>query len=148
MSIEVPLERIKIQTVREKPSEMWGFVWVDRLPFCFRAWRSFRHKNAGWGFVHAPYEPLSFKPPILTPGITEDDMTYMLSKLRVKDNEIELARQDGKIPELFRAALEKKGRAYRRFKKLYTANAELWGTYGTAVSSACDERETRLHIPS
>lgn len=148
MSIEVPLERIRIQTVREKPSEMWGFVWVNHLPFCFRAWPSSLHKNTEWGFVHAPYQPLSFTAPIFTEGIAEDDMTYMLSMLRVTDERIELAREDGKIPELFRATLRRRKRAYRKFRELYTENAELRGEYGTAVRNACDQRETKLHIPS
>lgn len=146
MSIEVPLERIRIQIVREKPSEMWGFIWVNHLPFCFRAW-PLLHKNIRWGFVHAPYEPLSFTAPMTT-GITEDDMTYMLRGLRVKDEEIELGRQDGKIPELFRATLGKRKRAYRKFQERYTEDAELRKVYGTTVRNACDQRETKLHIPS
>lgn len=148
MSPEVPVDRIRVQRVREKPTEMWGFVWVNQLPFCFRAWYSPYHKNTGWGFVHAPYEPLSFTPPIFTTDITKDDMAYLLRKLRVRRKRIKRARQDGNIPELFRATLESRQTAYQEFTELYTKDAELRKVYGTAIRKACDQREIQLHTSS
>lgn len=153
----IPRERIRVQIGQDnKAQEMWGFVWLDRLPFCFRAWHSLVNRRlpflenglsgvqTNWGFVHAPYHPLDFTAPVFTVGITEDDMVYMLKGLKVKHGNIELARQDGKISELFIVVSGRRKRVYQQFQTLYTQDVGLRMAYSTAVSITCDEVASRL----
>lgn len=158
----IPLERIKVLTLekellngtkKEVLHEMWGFVWINRLPFCFRAWPSIVHTRLDlldtvtrWGFPHVPENPLYFRIPILIQPITDDDRVYMLAGLKkVKGSKISRVSSSGRIPELFKAELEKRSRAYREFFEFYDENKEMRRVYGNAVSSVCDEKEAQLH---
>lgn len=149
----IPRERIRAQVVQGRSGEMWGFIWLDDLPFCFRAWPSLIHKkldflrngsldvNTSWGFVHAPYNPLSFKEPPFTTSINKDDMLYMLSGLRVRENNINLAIQNQAIPQLFEETLKRRQGAYQKFYELYETDEGFRMAYCTAVSIVCDEYE-------
>lgn len=139
-------ERVRVQIIQGKPIEMWGFVWLNRLPFCFRAWPSVKRLDfledglkvqTAWGFVHRPYEPLAFVPPILTEGVTKDDMVYILEGLGVSNRNI-------KIGE----ALSKRKKAYKEFYELYSQDLTMRKAYSAAVSIVCDEKEAELHLPS
>lgn len=163
----VPLERIRVPmiekkllngTVVEVPREMWGFVWMHNLPFCFRVWPS--TMGTRWGFRHVPENPLYFVTPIATEPITEEDKKYMLEGLQTPSISGDIAKLFGlisrirgvnplaKIDEQFKIELEKRKIEYQRFFEIYWESQEMRSTYGNAVSLACNEKEARLHFPS
>ncbi|MEK7616633.1 MAG: hypothetical protein AAB414_01110 [Patescibacteria group bacterium] len=152
----IPRESIRIQEVVGKPNEMWGFVCLP-LPHIFRAGPSHKgltfirngmNMTTEWGFVHAPYRPSNFHPPLFTESITEEDMRYMLRRLRVGRRKIELAAEDEEIPLLYRAVLGKKGNVYDEFNSRYFSDRILRAAYGTAVSIVCDEKMTQVYPSS
>ena len=133
----IDLDRIRVQTVQGKQGrEMWGIVWLDSLPFYFRAWRQ-RKKDTEWGFVHAPYEPLDFTPPIFTEPLTVDDINYMLKGLGVAEKE--------KTDKLLDKVLGERSKDYQKFRERYNQNPEFRRAYGTAVSIVCDEKQAQLY---
>ncbi len=148
----IPRDRLTVVTSGGRLHEMRGFVWLDRLPFCFRAWPKVNKLDflengltvhTAWGFTHKPYEPLNFRP--ATGGIiTEADMLYIINGLNIKEGRIKVAEEDGKIPQLFTVILTGKERAYRRFDQRYTEDFFLRKAYTTAVSLVCDEGEAAL----
>lgn len=149
-------ESIRVQMIQGKPNEMWGIACLPQ-PHMFRAWRSHKDLNflmngmnltTEWGFVHAPYRPSNFYPPPFTEPIAEDDMRYMLRRLRVDKRRIELAAEDDEIPLLYVAVLERRSNAYDEFNSRYFSDRVLRAACGTAVSIVCDEKEAQFHSPS
>lgn len=152
----IPRENIRIQMLQDKPIEMWGVVCLP-LPHIFRVWRS--HKDLAflrngmnltteWGFVHVPQNPADFYAPIFTEPIGEDDMKYILRRLRVEKHRIDLSAEDGEIPMLYKLSLKRRMKSYKAFNRRYFSDRILKMAYSTAVSIVCDEIETKLYPSS
>ena len=103
---------------------------------------SLSNHETNWGFVHVPYEPLGFTPPLFTAPITDDDRVYILTDLRIKKKDIDQANKKGEIGRLFDKVLEERSKEYERFRVCYNGNPQLREAYGDAVSLACDEKST------
>lgn len=157
ISETIPMDRIKFRKSGTRIDEILGFVLLDGLPFCFRAWPSFpsqrelaflrpdegsnMHKT-NWS-PHAPYNPLDFHPPIFAGEIPDDDKVYLLRRLGIKETDIEEAVAKGKdgLDGLYRTSLSGKKEEYDRFYDLYSISPHLSGAFGAAVATKCDQIE-------
>lgn len=159
IQLTIPRDRIRVQMVQGKSEEMWGFVWLKRLPFVFRAWPSVVHKElifirngfnvrTGWGFVHVPKNPLDFEPPITTGPLTGDDIKFMLTGLRIDREKIGTAERNGSLTQFFEEALTARRSDYLEYRTLYWQDRNVRLAYGTAVSIACDEKQAGLNSSS
>lgn len=141
----IPQDRIRVQKVEGKVKEMWGFVWLSGLPFCFRAWPDpsgrkleflqngplSEKREAHW-WVHAPYSPIDFKAAIFTKPIGENDIEYVLEGLGINS--------EGSTRELFTHSLLQQGQRYEEFNEQYERDSFLRGAFDAAATLACDEK--------
>lgn len=148
----ISYDRVRIQYVKEKTVEMWGFFWLKGLPFCFRAWPyiggsrvvdflktgTIHERTTKWWFL-APCDPLKFSAPIFTKPIEEDDMEYLLKGLGIKNEDILKAKDREKLKDLYKSSLMAKKEDYADFFDQYEKDPYLRRSIGAAVDLTCDE---------
>lgn len=160
ISDTIPMERIKFRKSGNQINEIWGFVLLNGLPFCFRAWPSFLSQRelaflrpergrdvyrTNWS-PHAPYNPLDFHPPIFAGEISKDDKVYLLRQLGVEETDIKnvAVKGEDELNSLYRSSLSGEKDKYSKCYHLYSADPILSAAFGAAVSLKCDEVEKAL----
>lgn len=151
----IAYDRVRIQYVKDKAVEMWGFFWLKDLPFCFRVWPyiggsrvvdflktgTIHERTTKWWFL-APCDPLKFSAPIFTKPIEEDDMEYLLKGLGTKGEDILKAKDGEKLKDLYRSSLLAKKDDYDNFFDQYKKDPYLRMSISAAVDLTCNEIES------
>lgn len=150
----IPPDRIRVQDI-EYPTEMWGIVVLDGLPFYFRLSRShgicedsgidihgkeFKKKEirrpTDWN-NHVPYKPLDFTPPIFAGKIDDEDRKFVLATFGIKEKDINNAVNRRRLDRVYREQIGKRAEKYQGAYDRYYRDVNL----GTALLQACEQFE-------
>lgn len=143
------------QQFATKISQMWGIIWINELPFCFRAYRGFEERQlevlkngvetvrTKW-WPHNPYFPLDFFPPVGTDPISIDEKECMLLGLGVDKKNIVEAMENDSLNRLYKETLFSKKGDYSKAKELLNNDSAARNVFDAVICTACDLEEHQL----
>lgn len=123
----------RFEYIPVKDPEIWGFVEMSGLLFCFRAFHALPRGSTKW-YPYAPCNPLS-----LLSRFTDDDARFILEKLGIEPADSMSSKE--KCREVFSSRKEE----YDAFlRERYFKDDALRKIFGTAINLKCDEIEKNM----
>ena len=104
----IDLSAIRTQEAQGEPYERWGVLWLEELPFFFRAWKvgernipilEGNHRRKTTWYAHAPYHPEAFTPPVGSETLSASETEFLLEGLGVAKEVRENAVKEGTLAD-------------------------------------------------